>query len=273
MLPALSAENFPQCQAGVFPHDELIQLADKQHMGESFDQVLMRIDQKLESRGLSDREASLRAVGKPDLLRDMRRRQGLPRGDRLAALAQVLGTTADWLIRGGAEAEAEQRAAAALDQVKTDVAAADLAPIGKLPPLPLLGSAIGGVYYDLDDDAADLVELQLGEVLDYLARPASMANDRDAYALTILSDSMAPRFEPGERVAVSPRAAISIGDDVIVQLRGLEGDTERVKVVLVKRLVRRSASFIELQQFNPAMIFRVPSDQVAALHKVKGVMF
>lgn len=242
-------------------------------MGESFDEVLIRIDQKLESRGLSDREASLRAVGKPDLLRDMRRRQGLPRGDRLAALAQVLGTTTDWLIRGGAETEAERRAAAAVDQVRSEVAAAEPAPGGPLPPLPLLGSAIGGNYDELDAAMVDMIELQLGEVLDYLARPPSLASDRDAYALTVLSDSMFPRFGPGERIAVSPRSPISVGDDVIVQLRGREGDEDRVKLVLVKRLVRRSAAFVELCQFNPDSTFRVPTERVAALHKVKGVMF
>jgi hypothetical protein len=54
----------------------------------------------------------MRAVGKPDLLRDMRRRQGLPRGDRLAEIARVLGTTSDWLLHGGEEGESERRAAA-----------------------------------------------------------------------------------------------------------------------------------------------------------------
>jgi phage repressor protein C with HTH and peptisase S24 domain len=84
---------------------------------------------------------------------------------------------------------------------------------------------------------------------------------------------MSPRFEPGQRVAVSPREPVSIGDDVIVQLRGAEGDDERVKMVLVKRLVRRTPSFIELRQFNPDTTFRVEAKRVAALHKVKGALF
>lgn len=168
---------------------------------------------------------------------------------------------------------------AALGKVRTEVAGAGPVAMRELrssyvgpsalPPLPLLGTAMGGHYDDLDD-TIEMVELHLGEVLDYLARPASMAQDRDAYALTILSDSMAPRFEPGERVAVSPREPASIGDDVIVQLRGSGEEEDRIKLVLIKRLVRRTASYVELRQFNPDVTFRIEARRVALMHKVLG---
>lgn len=133
-----------------------------------------------------------------------------------------------------------------------------------LPPLPLYGSAQGG---NLDDDFA-LTELDLSEVLDYLRRPASLADDRDSYALTIVGDSMSPRFKPGERVGVSPRARIEIGDDIIVQLRGT--DTDRVKRVLIKELVRRRADHIILKQHNPPHELRIERADIVSLHKVKG---
>ncbi len=138
-------------------------------------------------------------------------------------------------------------------------------PQGKL--LPLLGSAIGGEW-DGIDEAVELTELHLSEVLDYLARPASVANDPEAYAITIVGDSMAPRYEPGERAPVSPRSSISIGDDVVVQLRS-EG-SDRITIVLIKRLVRRTAKFVELRQFNPAIDFKIPLDRVGAIHRVRG---
>lgn len=134
-------------------------------------------------------------------------------------------------------------------------------------PVPLLGSAIGGEW-DGVDEAIELTELHLSEVLDYLPRTPSVANDPEAYALTIVGDSMAPRYEPGERVTVSPRSPASIGDDVVVQLRG-EG-SDRITLVLIKRLVRRTARFIELRQFNPDMTFQVPLERVAAVHRVRG---
>jgi phage repressor protein C with HTH and peptisase S24 domain len=120
----------------------------------------------------------------------------------------------------------------------------------------------------------ETTELRLSEVLDNLARPPSLAGDDEAYAVTVIGDSMAPRFEPGEIVFVSPKSTVSIGDDVIVQIRGRRGEQtlegEKVTDVLIKRLVRRSASFVELRQFNPEKIFRVPADRVSRIHRVRG---
>lgn len=167
---------------------------------------------------------------------------------------------------------------AGLHPVKTEVAgtgvsgAADVRRefFGEKPAqMPLLGTATGGEYGDIDEDI-ELTELHLGEVLDYLAKPLSLARDKDAYALTIVGDSMAPRFKPGERVAVSPLASIAIGDDVIVQLRGMDGEDERVKMVLIKELVRRSASTVTLRQHNPARDFTVARGRVVSMHKVQG---
>lgn len=163
--------------------------------------------------------------------------------------------------------------------VETEVRSAGIADVHDarygtkpIPRLKLLGSAVGGQY---DEGGVDLIELHLGDVLDYLARPASLESDGKAYALTVISDSMSPRFEPGERVAVSPRAPVHIGDDVIVQLRGNGEDqnADRIAQVLVKRLVRRSASYVELRQFNPDETFQVPAARIAAIHKVAGRLF
>jgi phage repressor protein C with HTH and peptisase S24 domain len=267
------AEKIPHGQAGIFPHDSEINLPDKPQLmaGRDFSEVLARIEAKAAALGLSDRELSLRAVNKPDLLRDMRRRQGLPRGDRLAEIARVLGTTSDWLLNGGEEGESEARAALAAMPVRSEVIAArdEWRTLEPSQPVPLLGSAVGGTAQDLDEHI-ELTELHLGEVLEYLARPPSLAGDLSAYAVTVVGDSMAPRFEPGETAFVSPRAAVGIGDDVIVQLKGNGSASDRVTMVLIKRLVRRSSAFVELAQFNPPMTFRLPAERVAAIHRVRG---
>lgn len=146
---------------------------------------------------------------------------------------------------------------------------------GDLPAIPVLGSAIAVRSFDPERDI-ELTEVEMGDVLDHVARPASLARDGEAYALTVVGDSMWPRFRPGRRVIVSPRAPIEIGDDVIVQLRGTEGDPdfrERVTVVLVKELVRRTASYLELRQFNPDVTFKVETERVAKIHKVVGEVF
>jgi SOS-response transcriptional repressor LexA len=147
----------------------------------------------------------------------------------------------------------------------------------ELPAIPVLGSAMGAASFDPERDI-ETTELHLSEVLEHIRRPASLAGDAGAYAVTVVGDSMWPRFRPGRRVIVSPRAPVSIGDDVIVQLRGdtvemSQADKDPVTLVLIKELVRRTASHIELRQFNPDQTFRVERDRVVAMHKVIGEVY
>lgn len=146
---------------------------------------------------------------------------------------------------------------------------------GDQPAIPVLGTAMGVQSFDPERDI-ELTELDMAEVLDNVARPASLAGDKRAYALTVVGDSMYPRFRPGRRVIVSPKAPVSIGDDVVVQLKGGPGDgdlRDRVHIVLIKELARRSGTFIELRQFNPDVTFRVEQARVAAVHKVIGEVY
>lgn len=143
-----------------------------------------------------------------------------------------------------------------------------------LIPVPVVGSAEGGEYESMNSQI-ELTELALGEILDHVRRPQSLKGDAAAYAVTIVGDSMYPRFRPGRRVIVSPRAPVVVGDDVIVQLVGDENEfgERRVVRVLIKELVRRSGSFVELKQFNPEITFKVDRTAIAAIHKVAGELF
>lgn len=144
-----------------------------------------------------------------------------------------------------------------------------------LPGIPLVGSAIGMRSFDPENDI-ELTEVDMAEVLDRIRRPVSLAGDDKAYALTVIGDSMAPKYDPGTRVIVSPKATVSVNDYVVVQLKGNDAEDqyeERITAVLIKRLVRRSASFTELRQFNPDITFRVERDRIAAIHKVIGEVY
>lgn len=135
-----------------------------------------------------------------------------------------------------------------------------------MPPVPLLHSSMGG-HWSGEDGSAGLILVDFDEVRDRIARPASLASDRKAYAVTIVGDSMWPRFRPGRRLLVSPAAPISPGDDVLVRLAGEEGGAARV---LINELVGQSASGVELRQFNPDATFKVKALAFRSIHKVVG---
>lgn len=137
-----------------------------------------------------------------------------------------------------------------------------------LPGLPLLAASIGGEWGEAGS-GIDLTELRMSEIVEKLPRPPSLANDPAAYAITIVGDSMWPRFRPGRRIAVSPRAAVAIGDDVLVKLkhRDEEGGTS---AVLIKELQRKGSAGVELRQFKPDSTFHVPLDHIAGIEKVIG---
>lgn len=138
----------------------------------------------------------------------------------------------------------------------------------QLPPLPLLATAMAGEW-GTRGSMIELTELRSGEIIDRLPRPLSLANEASAYAITIVGDSMWPRFRPGRRVAVSPKAPASIGDDVIVKLAGREEGDGRVPI-LIKELVGRNAEGVELRQFNPDLTFRITMEVIGSVEKVVG---
>jgi len=135
----------------------------------------------------------------------------------------------------------------------------------RLPALPLLRTAMGGEWGD-PSRRIELTEIRPGELVDQLPRPLTLANDPTAYAITIVGDSMWPRFRPGRRLAVSAKLPVAIGDDVLVKLTQDQGAV----AVLIKELVRKTGSGVELRQFNPDLTFEVPADDIAAIEKVVG---
>ena len=141
----------------------------------------------------------------------------------------------------------------------------------QFPPLPLAATEIAGLWGD-PNSRIELMKLRTGELVDRVARPASLANDGSAYAVTVLGDSMWPRFRPGRRLAVSAYAPVAVGDDVLVKLKpGNWNDAAAAAVsVLLKELVRRTANAVVLRQFNPDVTFEVPTADIAAIEKVVG---
>lgn len=150
-------------------------------------------------------------------------------------------------------------------------------PNGQLAPkymdlprdVPVYFTAMG-TYRSADDDSQAIEQafIDPSETLDHFERPPGYLTRGGLYGVYIQGDSMEPRWESGDPCYADPKKTPHIGDDVIVYLvRGI-GEEQEMAAVLIKRLVKRSAGFIELRQFNPDITFRVETRHIQAIHRV-----
>lgn len=237
-----------------------------------FDIFIARLDAKLaELRAtdpkLSDARLSREITGSKDWLRDLRRKHILPKVENLTRLAQRIDVSTDWLM-GRSEVRApasEARLAEVQLPFRSGAVDADL---------PVLGTALAHLLqFGEDGIYVEQMTVDHGDPIRYIQRPPRLGGAGKAYAVYIEGDSMYPRFKQGELAVVDPVKKAQIGDDVIVQLVGDadEDGNGRVVCVMVKELVRRSGSFIELRQFNPDVVFRVDADKVASIHPIMPI--
>lgn len=134
--------------------------------------------------------------------------------------------------------------------------------------LPVYGTALGAEEI-VDGEAVEQTTLNRGEIVEYRRRPVILDGRADAYALYVQGQSMEPRFSDGELIFVEQRKRPAVGDDAVIYMRRPDGDDgELIHQVLVKRIVRKSASFVELGQFNPPKTFRLPMEQVDRMDRV-----
>jgi len=138
--------------------------------------------------------------------------------------------------------------------------------------LPIYGTGLGGDL-DIDGEAIEQTSLNSGSTIDYVRRPVILDGNAEAYGLYVQGSSMDPVYPEGTLVLVETKRPPRVGDDVVVYLRmngeaDFEDDGMAARRVLIKRLVRRSGSYVELRQFNPDITFKVSSADVVRTHRV-----
>lgn len=134
--------------------------------------------------------------------------------------------------------------------------------------VPVYGTALGASKI-VDGEAIEQTTLNKGEIVTYFRRPTILDGRVDIYGLFVQGSSMSPRFEDGETVFVETTRPPKIADDVVVYLVGPdEHEAQAARAVLVKRLVRRTAEYVELEQFSPAKTFRIPREMVGEVHRI-----
>lgn len=225
--------------------------------------VRQRLAEELKRPGQTARGLSLRAGLGADAIRDiMRGKSKTIELGTLTALAKVIGFDASEFVGP----QPQPASAAPLAEYRIDM-------FNWPKDIPVSGTVLGAALQFRSDGQIVMVErteITSSDPIDYVRRPPALANAKAAYALYVVGSSMEPRYEQGELIYVDPRRPPSIGDHVVVQLRdgnGHDGD-EQVVSALVKRLVRRTSTHLELAQYNPAQTFSVPLSAVKQVHRV-----
>ncbi|WP_162987205.1 S24 family peptidase [Sphingomonas paeninsulae] len=134
--------------------------------------------------------------------------------------------------------------------------------------LPVYGSAMGADTI-VDGEAIELTRLNTADIIEYRERPQILNGKRDVYGLYVQGNSMDPAFDDGDLLVVQKTSSISARDFVVVYLRPTDDtdDGETARHVLIKRLVRRTSQFVELQQYEPKLTFRIAMNDVLRIDK------
>lgn len=134
--------------------------------------------------------------------------------------------------------------------------------------IPVYGTALGTLL-DVEGERVEQTFLDQGDTITYFTRPQALNRRADVYGVYIQGSSMAPRFQEGEIAFAETMRPPHVGDDVLVFLVGSDQDDgERMEACLIKRLVRRSASYVELEQFNPAVTFKIDAARIKKIHRI-----
>jgi len=123
-----------------------------------------------------------------------------------------------------------------------------------------LGLTMGG---DGEDDS--VFEFN-GQVIDRVMRPQGLLNRKNVFALRVANSSMSPRFEEGDRIYVERMDAPAIGDYVVIELKPAEDG--RPGKSFIKRLVKREAGILTVEQFNPAGYLEFGRREVLRMFRV-----
>lgn len=82
--------------------------------------------------------------------------------------------------------------------------------------------------------------------VDYVRRPAPLAQVKDGYAIIVVGESMVPAYEPGDSLLVHPHLPPVPGVDVVLYSE-IDGEV----LVTIKRLRRITETHWHLTQWNP----------------------
>ena len=187
-----------------------------------------------------------------------------PGRERLLALAALLDTTADDLAREPIVNHKDGIFLPPTDSIvpQTEAALANVAEqhFQQMPQnVPVMGTAAAGAEGEF---------VLNGEISEYVRRPPGIANAPQVFAIWVTGSSMYPRFAEGELAFVHPGRRPTPGDDVLIELNPT---ADGARPAFIKRLVKRTADALVVEQFNPPSQITFALTTVAAVFRILSV--
>lgn len=200
-----------------------------------------RLKSFLQERGMSMRELSLRAgLNETAVKAIVHGKSESPRGKTLTALASILDIPVNELLTQVSHEVTYGSPKPNATLLKNPQPLPDFQSLPR--DIPVMGRALGG------PEGTFALNLQEGAI-DWARRPAGLTGVDHVFALYIEGDSMSPWREPGDLIYVSKTRPAQIGSHVVVVLN--QEDPSEPPRAYVKKLIRRTATRIELRQYNP----------------------
>ena len=128
----------------------------------------------------------------------------------------------------------------------------------RLPYIPVHGTAEAG--------PDGRFEMNTGDTIDHIPTPPKLANAKGLYAIYVDGDSMVDAFEPGDPAIVNPHIPPKIRDYVVIFLR--HGHKEGAPKAYLKRLIRRTADKVIVEQLNPRKEMTFKMEDIQVMHRV-----
>lgn len=120
--------------------------------------------------------------------------------------------------------------------------------------IPVRGAARGGKQQEM---------FLADGPIDHVPRPYYLSHSKDAYAIYVIGNSMAPMYRPRQLLFVSPYKPPSPGNGVVV--------IQKNNAVMIKEFVRQKPNGVVLREYHPhTREFTVPQEDIVSLHVVVG---
>lgn len=203
-------------------------------------------------------------------IRQAREAQGLSQSD-LAEMVKTTQQTIDRIERGKTTHSRSTPAilrALGLETDQSDTPDVKLEPARYVSGEQLVGERDLPVYSSAEGGDGALILST--DPIEWVRRPAPLANVRGGYGIYIVGDSMIPRFNPSEVALVHPHLPYKPGVDVVLY----RGDIHDHHAI-VKRLRKATMTEWHLTQFNPAdgeeRDFTLPRSDWTICHVIVGL--